>query len=68
MLKVIVRQITEGRRLDNRSQPIRVYVFSFMVGDHGPFSLEFSPEEVQSGAAHQKLNEFAAQLERNLTF
>lgn len=67
MMNVVVRQVTETRVLDNRGSPVRAYRFTFNVGDHGPFTQDFSPNEVQDGSARTKLNEFAQQLERAIT-
>jgi hypothetical protein len=63
MLAVVVQRIEETRILDVRNSPVRAYRFTFMVGDHGPFTLDFSPNDVQTGAARLALNEFGRQIE-----
>lgn len=67
MMNVIVRHVDETRVLDNRGSPVRAYRFTFNVADHGPFTLDFSPTDVQNGSARTQLNEFAQQLERAIT-
>lgn len=61
--EVVVTNIGETRLLDTRNQPVRAYRFTFNVGSHGPFTLDFSDQEVGSGAVKVKLAQFASQLQ-----
>lgn len=60
--EVTVTNIGETRLLDPRNQPIRAYRFTFMVGNHGPFTQDFSAQELSDGTAKVKLQQFANQL------
>lgn len=60
---VTVTKVDETRSLDNRNQPVRVYRFTFTVGPHGPFTQEFTAEQVGDGTAKAKLAQFAGQLQ-----
>lgn len=61
--EVVVTNIGETRLLDTRNQPVRAYRFTFNVGPHGPFTKEFTDQEVGNGTAKVKLQEFANQLQ-----
>lgn len=60
---VVVTKVDETRALDARNQPVKVYRFTFNVGQHGPFTQEFSADEVGNGTAKVKLSQFAAQIQ-----
>lgn len=61
--QVVVTNIGETRLLDSRNQPVRAYRFTFNVGQHGPFTMDFTDQEVGNGTAKVKLQQFANQLQ-----
>lgn len=61
---VRVIKVSETRQLDTRNQPQRAILFSYMVGDHGPFTLTATPQEVETGQAKQNIQAFADQVRR----
>lgn len=60
---VVVTNIGETRLLDTRNQPVRAYRFTFNVGSHGPFTLDFTAQQVGDGTAKVQLQQFASQLQ-----
>lgn len=58
----VIIGIKEGRALAPNGQVTAVLNVTYTVGAFGPFTLVTSQSELQSGAAMQKMKEFAATL------
>lgn len=57
MVKVL--KVTEGRALDARNNVVRTVNITYMVDDHGPFTVEGSPIEFQNGTLKQHMQDQA---------
>lgn len=62
MADAVVTRIEETRILDVRNVPVRAYRFTFSVGNHGPFTLDFTQNQIQDGSARLAINDFARQI------
>lgn len=63
MRKYQVQFIREQPLISTTGQITPTYTVSFMVGDHGPFTLPFSKDEFNPANVQQKLEQFAANIE-----
>ena len=58
----VVLAVQEARGIDSAGRPIKTLVVQYKVGPYGPFTLETTQMELQSGAAMQKMQAFASTL------
>lgn len=54
--------VAEARRLDGAGRTTTVLVVTYNVGTLGPFTLDTTKEELASGAATAKMQQFATSL------
>jgi len=54
--------VQEARKIDALGRPTKAIVVTYKVGPYGPFTLETNQIDLQSGAAMQQMQAFAATL------
>lgn len=57
-----VLKVAEGRGLDTRNNVVRTVQIQYMVDDHGPFTVEGTPQEFGNGTLKTRMQEFARQV------
>jgi hypothetical protein len=55
-----VSNIREGVHFPTTGNPVRTMLYTFSVGQFGPFTEEFAANEQHAEAVHHRLNERAA--------
>ncbi|MGH9770088.1 MAG: hypothetical protein ACRD4Q_00060 [Candidatus Acidiferrales bacterium] len=59
--QVMIRQTPQ---ISSAGQVSYIYSVSFMVGQHGPFTVQFSQADFTAANVTQKLNAFAAAIQQ----
>lgn len=59
-IKVI--SVQEGKQLDQRGNVSTILLVKYMVGSHGPFTLQTSQTDINNGTANQQMQAFANTL------
>jgi hypothetical protein len=57
-----VTKVSETDGLDANGRLQKMIVVTYTVGEHGPFTAQFTKDEFAAGAVQGKLNEFAQNL------
>jgi hypothetical protein len=55
-------RIKDGTEFDNFGNPVKVRIYTFFVGDHGPFQEKFYGGEQDTPAIERRLNAVVLQL------
>lgn len=61
-MTVKVTKVTEVDGIDANGRPAKMVMVAFTVGEHGPFTQQFTRDEFMGGGINTRLNAFAAQL------
>lgn len=63
-MKATVQFIRQGQLINPNGAVSYYYTVTFMVGDHGPFTIQFNKEEFTPANVQAKLAQFASSVQQ----
>ncbi len=63
-LEVQNMRITQSSNITPAGQTVRQVHVQFNLGPHGPFTLDYTPEQFTAAAVNQKISDLRSQIEQ----